>query len=306
MTDRQIGPDEPEAGLIHESCTTITIRRSIAPTIANSNSINDEDTVRIAANAASRSFSPGVFSDLHQPLRLPRWLPLGASVKRGSMTAEEQFEIDARLLRTVEENWLDEIAIALDAGADINAVKPGIYLTALQIATWTNRCSAVQLLLHYQNVNVHVCDQWGKTLLHRAVLSGCATCTQSLLEAGLSMTVKDNSGFSAFHLAVEVCIFTSPLWTLLRHAVLGNGSSQPCDVRHLDPAALLNLCYRKPSRIAHALILMSFGWSLEPEMSKYRTESCYCTLQKIGMAIEGYNSAPQNWPTHQHRRYDVR
>jgi hypothetical protein len=269
VIDHQIRPDEPDAGSIHESRTTFTIKQSIAPTTANPISTDDEDTLQIAAKATSRGFSPSVVSDLDQPLLLsPQWLPLRASVKRGLLAAEELSEIDARLLRAVEVNSLDEIAMALDAGADINAAKPGIDETALQIATRTNRCSAVLLFLHYQNVNVHVRDKLGGNLLHSALMSGCAACIQGLLDVGLSMTVKNDSGSSAFNLAVQHCVITAPLLTLLKHAVLNNVPSCPCDVRNLEPDALYWLCCYEPTRRAHALILVSFEWSLG-HISKY-------------------------------------
>jgi Ankyrin repeats (3 copies) len=142
-----------------------------------------------------------------------RWLPLLATVKRGNLTVMEQYEIDKELLDTVESGSLFEIAQALDAGADINAaILPEPCKTPLQIAT-TNAgcCPALKFLLSYKNVNLHVRSSVGENLLHAAVRLECEKCIQSLLDVGLSMTDKDQSGFSALNLAVESWDSTQPL-----------------------------------------------------------------------------------------------
>ena len=160
------------------------------------------------------------------------------------------------------------IAKALDARADINAVRlPTPCETPLQVATTTLQCcSALKLLLKYENVNLYVRDGEGRNLLHRAVRLGCEICIQSLLDVGLSMTDEDRFGFSAFDLAVENCLDPQPLATLLKHAknpnVVTRNGVEVNIVEGLGSDALFRACSIRPIRRQHVELLLLSGWSL--------------------------------------------
>jgi hypothetical protein len=259
------------AGSVHQSYVTVTDNRPPAAATTNVDA-SDTDLAQLAVDAATGWFSSSAVTDCDlveawDPSLQSRWLPLQASVKRGSFTIEEQSKIDEELLNAVESGTLLDIAKALDAGADINAAKlPEPCKTPLQVATATSRCcSALSFLLKYKNANLYVRDSRGRNLLYRAVGLECGKCIQSLLDVGLSMTDEDYYGYSAFNLAVESCFSYQPLLALLMratdHGVMKNGVATNL-ITDLDPGALRKACYRKPIRRKHARLLVQFGWSL--------------------------------------------
>ncbi len=158
----------------------------------------DRDALLMATDAASGAFSSGVVTDLNGTILSSRWLPLRASLQRGLLNTEDQARINAKLRHGAANGNLVAMAEALDAGADINAVRPGDNLTALHIAVRKrDGCPALRFLLQYQNVNAHVRDRYGNTLLLIAVRWECDSCIQSLLDFGVSMTDENENGVSA-------------------------------------------------------------------------------------------------------------
>jgi len=260
--DHQTLRSKSTPGSIHESCIALMTKNLPAPTTTVHMNTTSADPVQSAANAASGTFSHSTVTDLKGSLLSSQWLPLRARVRRANLTGEERSKIDAHLLDAVERNFLIEIAGALDAGADINALRPPEgYQTALQLATNTPMlCAAVRFLLHYQDVNIHVRDERGPNLLHNAVRLECEDCIQSLLDGGLSMTDEDENGISAIDFAAQKCSTTRPLSALLRYA--RNDGVKGIDITALDPHALLKLCCQTPFRREHAHVLVRFGWSL--------------------------------------------
>jgi hypothetical protein len=260
--------DRSHAGSTQESCMTTIKRQSLARTTTHGMDTMGRDLVELAADAAPETsgvFSSSVVADLK--LREPsvQYLPLQASIKRGHLAVEQQSLLDFQLLDATEKKMVFEMAVALDAGADINALKPGSYQTALQIATTTPfHCPAVRLLLRYKNVNVHVRDKQGSTLLRNAVRLQCKDCIQNLLDVGLSMTEGDESGISPFKYAAERCSSTEPLWVLLMHA--RNSGLDGSALTALDPDALHQTFSYTPFRRNHALVLVYFGWSITTPM----------------------------------------
>ncbi|ERF73623.1 hypothetical protein EPUS_00876 [Endocarpon pusillum Z07020] len=244
---------------IHETSINTRKRRSTAATTIKHMKTIDRGAMLVATDAASEVFSSGVVTDLRDTLLSSRWLPLRASLQGGLISMEEQLRINAKLLDAAANNNLVAVAEALDAGADINAVRPGQGWTALHFAI-SHCCPAVRFLLQYQNVNAHVRENNGKTLLHKAVQYQCETCIQSLLDFGVSMTDEDESGFSAFRYAVERCVSIEPLLALLRHATRYEVKTDA--VTALGKDALYKLCCLQPLRRAHAAILVRCGWSL--------------------------------------------
>jgi ankyrin repeat protein len=253
-------PNKPWlSGSVHGSSINTGKRHSTAATTIKRMNEIDRGAMLMATDAASESFSSGVVTDLSDTLLSSRWLPLRASLQGGLISMEDQLRINAKLLDAAEANNLVAMAEALDAGADINAVRPGQDRTALQFAI-CHYCPAVRFLLRYQNVNVHVRDYKGRTLLLTAVQYQCENCIQSLLDLRLCMTDEDEYGVSAFNYAVEYCHGTEPLLALLRHATKDEAEIDA--VTALDRDALYKLCCGYPLRRAHAAILVHCGWSL--------------------------------------------
>ena len=300
--------DKSLAGSVHQSCVTVTDKRSAAA--ATTNHVDAFDTHLVQAiNAAGEGFTSSVVADyVRSPiderptsstsytpelgtnnadgwiLSPPsQWLPLRASVERAYFTADVQIKIDEELLDAVESGTLWDIAKALDAGADINAVKlPEPCETPLQLTkTRFVCCSALKLLLKYKNANLYVRDRKGRNLLHRAVLMECEKCIQSLLDIGVSMNDEDLWGYSAFDDATTRCVTSQPLLTLLKHAVdhgvMNNGvSAYP--LTDLNPHALFNACHSSSIRKEHARLLLHFGWSLIPDSNPFLLLSLILSL----------------------------
>lgn len=185
------------------------------------------------------------------------------------MIVKEQSKLDAQLLKAAKSGSVVTIAELLDAGGDINGMSPESYQTVIQIAiTNSTCCSIVLFLLQYQNINIHVRDQQGGSLLHNAVRKGCGDCTRRLLDAGLSMTDEDVFRHSVFRYAVEPDLAIRPLLRMLRHAT--NRGMEIGAITALKPNALYRLCSYRPIFRTKASLLVRFGWSLLPHIENDR------------------------------------
>ena len=104
------------------------------------------------------------------------------------------------------------VRLLLAAGADPNAAGNHRASSPLHYAadgfisgpSW-NAKRQVQTIGHLldKGANIHLQDKNGATPLHRAVRTRCAAAVQFLLQAGADPTTANNSGSTAFHLAVQ-------------------------------------------------------------------------------------------------------
>lgn len=289
------------AGSIRTSCITVTKPQSLASTTTNHIDTADENLVELASDAAAGIFSSSAVADLDRLLPasggLGLNLPIRASLSREQLTLEEQAMLDTQFLAAAKSESLLKMAEALDAGADINAVDPKTYQTALQIGiTKETCCLAVRFLLQYKNVNFHVRDATGANLLHHAVNRNCGDCTQNLLDVGISMTDKDCFGFPALKVAIEKSYGSArPLLVMLRHAT-SRGFKRSFIIA-LHSSALYEQClrYSHPHPMNYVprdlelsmRLLIRFGW---PLMSYVKTAEPLLGLLKEPSLLEELTS----------------
>jgi ankyrin repeat protein len=251
------------------NATLVRWKSTASETSASSS--DGPDMLGLIDQAAGMTFSSSTVSDRrlhqlgnrhqrsanHQSLK---YLPIRASPKREQMTAEECRTIDSKLYDAVRHGSLDEIALSLDDGADINAVALDSGDTILHVAMMTYQDdSLASFLLQYKNVNIHVQNGKGQTLLHVAVFAGKVRAIRGLLDLGLSMTDEDHRGITPFNIAVESVPFTDPLSILLLHARMRGVDS--AEMTDMDPAALHTVCRNNPICAEKALVLLDHGWS---------------------------------------------
>jgi len=111
-----------------------------------------------------------------------------------------------RLLLThrIENMTLSEVAMALNAGEDINQGDAKGVTPLMMAALRTYDLAVLQLLLD-QGADIDAKDISGQTALHRAVTRGFDTlaCAQLLIRAGASASVADNANVTPLSLAIS-------------------------------------------------------------------------------------------------------
>jgi ankyrin repeat protein len=104
-------------------------------------------------------------------------------------------------------NDVNKVKMLLDAGSDVNAIKPGEALySALGIAAAQGNRELVQMLLQ-AGADIHWRDMHGIDILKRAAMeaedSVAASMIEFLASAGLSCQSSDDEGFFAIHNAAQ-------------------------------------------------------------------------------------------------------
>jgi ankyrin repeat protein len=104
------------------------------------------------------------------------------------------------------------VRLLLASGADPNAVKNRRRSSPLHYAAdgfitgpaWDakRQVETIRCLLHH-DADIHLQDMNGATPLHRAVRTRCANAVNFLLRAGSDPTIRNKSGNTSFHLAVQ-------------------------------------------------------------------------------------------------------
>ena len=283
ITNRALWPMTLTATSIQNSSITVSEEKPMTSSSSGPLGADEPVVLRLMSHAAGETFSPSTLSDLNRlssyplnqylsflaGLRRPKYLPLQSTLRRERKTSDEQHSLDRQLLYATRNSSLHEIALLLDQGADINAMSLTSGNTPLQIAITAhqNELSAL-FLLQYKNANVHVRDGKGRTLLHGAVRNSRIQTTKCLLVLGLSMTEEDERGVTPFNIAVQDCLDSSPLLTLVRHASVQTANVGV--IPQIDPSALHRVCQESPMRLGHALTLLEHGWS---PSERFRTVS---------------------------------
>jgi Ankyrin repeats (many copies) len=239
--------------------------------------VHKPDVLDLIGDAAGENFSPSTVSDLEklpfEPLtsfamsktfkaimKCSKYLPLQATLKREQKTSEERHKVDLQLFDATRCGSLDEVAVLLDDGADINAVSPDDVNTPLHVAMSPDHDEQLVLfLLQYKNVNVHARDGRGRTLLHEAVRYEKLQAIRWLLALGLSGTDGDENCITPFNIATQVSTFSNSMSMLLEHARMQGASVD--EIEQMDPSALHTACQRNPTFRDHALVLLHYGWS---------------------------------------------
>jgi ankyrin repeat protein len=216
--------------------------------------------------AAGGAYSSSTVSDLEwlrggpSSLQVQRYLPIAASLKRGEMTVGDRTKLDLQLINATTRGSVDEMAMLLDNGADINAARSRNCQTLLQIALLTHQAeSVIFFLLLYRNVNIYVRDCFGRSLLHYAVSLGRVQIIPRLVDLGLSMTEGDANRITPFNVAVGKFNSAAPLSTLLKYA-RNQGASDDA-ITKMEPTALHRTCVRNRIFAVHASLLLEYGWS---------------------------------------------
>lgn len=116
-------------------------------------------------------------------------------------------EIYSVLMFAVKSNDVKKVKMLLDAGSDVNAIKPGETLySALGIAAAQGNRELVQMLLQ-AGADIHWRDMHGIDILKRAAMeaedSVAASMIELLASAGLSCQSSDDEGFFAIHNAAQ-------------------------------------------------------------------------------------------------------
>lgn len=110
-----------------------------------------------------------------------------------------------RLLLThrIDDMTPSEVAIALDAGEEINQGDGNGVTPLIRAAQRTRDLAVLQLLLD-RGADVNARDVCGQTALHRAVTRGFMTlgCVQLLVKAGASIDIADNANATPLSLAI--------------------------------------------------------------------------------------------------------
>lgn len=167
-----------------------------------------ENIVRILQ--ACGGFSISVIADL-EALRsaedrseLPkRSLPLGSILKQYDLVPAAQAFVNAKLILGATMNDADQVAQALDEGAEINALSTE-GLTALQISLCESQTSiATALILLYNETKVHHRDRTGDTLLHYAMKAGNVSLIRRLVTSMDDLRIFDGEGATPLHVAAH-------------------------------------------------------------------------------------------------------
>ena len=116
-------------------------------------------------------------------------------------------EVYSVLMFAVKSNDVNKVKMLLDAGSDVNAIKPGEALySALGIAAAQGNRELVQMLLQ-AGADIHWRDMHGIDILKRATMeaedSVAASMIDLLASAGLSCQSSDDEGFFAIHNAAQ-------------------------------------------------------------------------------------------------------
>ncbi|KAK7890070.1 hypothetical protein LTR67_008535 [Exophiala xenobiotica] len=167
-----------------------------------------ENIVRILQ--ARGGFSIGVTADLAELRETPensslpkRSLPLGSILKQNSLVSAGQAFVNAKLIFGATVDDVDQVAQALDEGAEINAVSEEGH-TALKISlanSWTSTTAA--LLLLYHETKMHHRDGDGDTILHWAVKEGEVLLIRRLVTGIDDLRVFDSNGATPLHVAAR-------------------------------------------------------------------------------------------------------
>lgn len=159
---------------------------------------------------ACGGFSVSVVADLEtlrraeDRSRLPkRSLPLGSLLKQNELVSAGQAFVNAKLILGATMDDADQVAQALDEGAEINTLSEE-GLTALQISLGESQTSTVAaLILLYNETKVHLRDQTGDTLLHYAMKSGNVWLIRRLVTSMDQLRVFDGEGATPLHVAAQ-------------------------------------------------------------------------------------------------------
>ncbi|MCJ1430899.1 hypothetical protein MMC27_000249, partial [Xylographa pallens] len=159
---------------------------------------------------ACGGFSIGVGTDLEKlrrtevGSRLPkRSLPLGAILMQNQLIPAGQAFVNAKLILGATMDDADQVAQALDEGAEINAIS-GEGCTALQISLGGSQTSiTAALILLYNETKVHLRDNIGDTLLHYAIKSGSLPLIRRLVTSMDDLRVFDGDGATPLHVAAQ-------------------------------------------------------------------------------------------------------
>ena len=141
-------------------------------------------------------FSAGVQADLENlrqtmgRFNLPkRSLPLRSALRQAQMEPEQQSHLNEQLVRAALTSNENLLALALDGGAEINAVGDDDR-SALDICVSQSPYSVIaELLLLYRETVIHSKGSDKRTLLHLSILSGNFSMVAFLRKAGLDTTL---------------------------------------------------------------------------------------------------------------------
>lgn len=221
-----------------------------------------ENIVRILR--ACGGFSVGVVADLEElrraedRSRLPkRSLPLGSILKQNELVPAAQAFVNAKLILGATCDDADQVAQALDEGAEINAVSEEGY-TALQISLGESQTStAAALILLYNETKVHLRDRAGDTLLHYAMKSGNVSLIRRLVTTMVDLRVFDAEGATPLHIAARGGVKGLTSLKEINRIFAGQEVCADMVVDHQGRSALHIAAQRGHSK--HALELLRLG-----------------------------------------------
>ena len=128
----------------------------------------------------------------------------GADVMAKAADSEENYSV---LMLAVKSNDASKVKVLLDAGADVNAIKPGESLySALGIAAIQGNKEIVRMLLQ-AGADINWRDNHGTDIVKRVAMetedSIAAEMIELLVESGLTTDNNDNEGFFPIHNAAS-------------------------------------------------------------------------------------------------------
>lgn len=145
-----------------------------------------------------------VIADSGTVEQLESLIKAGADVLAKTEGPDEFYSV---LMFAAKSNDVNKVKMLLDAGSDVNAIKPGEALySALGIAAAQGNRELVQMLLQ-AGADIHWRDMHGIDILKRAAMeaedSVAASMIELLASAGLSCQSSDDEGFFAIHNAAQ-------------------------------------------------------------------------------------------------------
>lgn len=209
-------------------------------------------------------FSISVVADLEElrrsedPSKLAkRSLPLGSILRQHQLVPAAQAFVNAKLILGATMDDPEQVAQALDEGAEINTISEEGY-AALQISLGEYHTSTTSaLILLYYETKVHLRDGTGDTLLHYATKSGNLSLIRRLVNSMDDLRVFDVEGATPLHVAAQGGAMCLTSLTEINRIFAGRDICPDMVVDHCGRSALHIAAQRGHSE--HALELLRLG-----------------------------------------------
>ena len=115
-------------------------------------------------------------------------------IAQGANVDELEPNGDAPLVMAAYLGHTEIVRLLLEAGADVQAVDPGMKATALHAASYAGRTEAAKLLVQY-HIDIDKQGPYkGYTALHDAIWQNTVDVALVLIDAGANLTLKSHSG----------------------------------------------------------------------------------------------------------------